>query len=65
MDLKELALLVKSTRDAQRRYFLHQKSRDGVEARRLEQDLDRAVAAILSGQLEIFDWPHKPHEEER
>ena len=60
MNATELALLVKRMRDAQRRYFKGRTSDLLCESKRLEAEVDGAVAATLSGPSLFDDAPPVP-----
>lgn len=51
LTLRELALLAKQTREAQRRYFSTRAQGDLEESKRLERTLDAAVDEVLAPGL--------------
>jgi len=56
MTTLELAKLVKSARDAQRRYFRYRQAADLDRSMVLERELDQTVASILeSEQTPLFN----------
>jgi hypothetical protein len=51
-ELRDLALLVRRMRDAQKEYFRERSMEGLTRAKGLERDVDRAVVAILTRLLE-------------